>query len=396
MHDFEENAKTYLETLKASRALRHPKNSDIPFKISTRVPVTELNAHLTNRILPRLATVNDYKHYPLLNTDAVLTAEGCKTEMIRRPAEGEICIIDWVTIVMQSSSFDDSMSMAQPHAFLRQNAIVENVSKVLTDILGFGVADQNKAGRNFYQSSYNLQHKAGYICIGGQNETIMICLSGVGCTYGKAGWESHLNAWLRLYAKKARITRIDLAHDDLHGENVSLDWFDDQDTIGGFVAGGRRPTIEKRGNWKRPSGKGRTLYIGSRQSSKFTRIYEKGKQLGDVNSLWVRTEVEYKNRDIFIDFDVLLNPSQFFLASYPCFHIFDDQENALRFERIEKQNLITFDQAMSILKHQYGRYVNFFRDVYQDDKTLLDEITDIENKNYPERIDPLTIPQMSH
>lgn len=316
--------------------------------------------------------------------------------MIRRPAQGEVCVIDWISITMQAYTFDDAKTQEQPHERLRQSALIENVSDVLKDIFGFAVESEKKSGCNFYERSYTLEHDAGFVCIGGQNDTIMICINGTGCTYGKQGWESHFNAWLNLFAREAKITRIDLAHDDLHGDYVSIDWFDMQDDLGGFVCGGRKPNIEKRGNWKRPNGKGRSIYIGSRQSSKLTRIYEKGKQLGDPDSNWLRVEVEYKARDIFIPFDVLLCPSQFFLASYPCFHIFDNQDDVNKFERVEKQNLMTFEQALELVKHQYGRYLYFFRTVYDDDSELLDILTDIENTKVPERIDPLTIPQMSH
>jgi hypothetical protein len=46
------------------------------------------------------------------------------------------------------------------------------------------------------------------------------------------------------------------------------------------------------GDWHRAE-KGRTLYLGSRDSPYFVRIYEKGKQLG-ADPHWVRVEVELK------------------------------------------------------------------------------------------------------
>ncbi|UWT36668.1 replication initiation factor domain-containing protein [Neisseria gonorrhoeae] len=39
---------------------------------------------------------------------------------------------------------------------------------------------------------------------------------------------------------------------------------------------------------------GKTYGIGSRESSKYVRIYEKGKQLGDKTSTWTRFEIEFK------------------------------------------------------------------------------------------------------
>lgn len=399
MTDFDKNAQAYMAGLKAKQDKKLPsKDVVIPFlSVANSVKQVFLNPALDATVLnPVTATAADYKVYPLLNTDGVITADGLQTEMIRRPAEGEKCVIDWLSVTMQAATFENDRTSEQVHESFRQSALIDNVSTVLHDIFGLGIDKENKSGRNFYERSYTLEHNAGFVCIGGQNDTIMISINGVGCTYGKQGWEGHFNAWLNLFCQEPKITRIDLAHDDLYGEYTSIDWFNEQHTIGGFTNGGRPPAVEWRGDWKKPNGKGRSLYVGSRDSSKFTRIYEKGRQLGDKNSLWLRTEVEYKSRDIFIPLDVLTNPSQFFLASYPCFHIFDGQTDVSKFERVEKQNLMTFDQAVEILKNQYGRYLHFFRQVYDDDTALLDLLTDIKNKAVPERIDPLTIPKLSH
>ncbi|HGO8429455.1 TPA: replication initiation factor domain-containing protein, partial [Neisseria meningitidis] len=46
--------------------------------------------------------------------------------------------------------------------------------------------------------------------------------------------------------------------------------------------------------------KGKTYGIGSRESSKYVRVYEKGKQLGDKTSTWTRFEIEFKAKDIVI------------------------------------------------------------------------------------------------
>lgn len=399
MTDFEKNAKVYMAGLKAKQDKQLPsKDVVIPFlSVANSSKQVFLNPALDATVLnPVTATAADYKVYPLLNTCGVITADGLQTEMIRRPADGEKCVIDWLSVTMQAATFENNRTSEQVHESFRQSALIDNVSTVLHDIFGLAIDKENKSGRNFYERSYTLDHNAGFVCIGGQNDTIMISINGVGCTYGKQGWEAHFNAWLNLFCQEPKITRIDLAHDDLYGEYTSIDWFNEQHTIGGFTNGGRPPSVEWRGDWKKPNGKGRSLYIGSRDSSKFTRIYEKGKQLGDKNSLWLRTEVEYKSRDIFIPLDVLTNPSQFFLASYPCFHIFDGQTDVNKFDRVEKQNLMTFDQAVEILKNQYGRYLHFFRQVYDDDTALLDLLTDIKNKAVPERIDPLTIPKLSH
>ena len=42
--------------------------------------------------------------------------------------------------------------------------------------------------------------------------------------------------------------------------------------------------------------KGKTYGIGSRESSKYVRVYEKGKQLGDKTSTWTRLKLNSKQK----------------------------------------------------------------------------------------------------
>lgn len=400
MPTLEENAAKYKDQIRKRLADRQlpAKTVEIPFySVRNSVKQVYLNPALDAAAIdPRTATEDDYNNYSLLCTDAVIRSDGLVTEMIRRPVKGEICIVDWVSVTMQAVTFEDGKTTSQVLEHFRQSAIIENVSKVLDDIFGFGAERENKTGRNFYERSFNLKHDAGFVCIGGQNDTVMIVINGTGCTYGKLGWEGYYHAWLNLFARDFKITRLDLAHDDLYGDYTNIDWFNDQHSKGGFNRGGRPPSCEYRGDWKRPNGKGRTLYIGSRQSSQFCRIYEKGKQLGDPQSGWLRAEVQFGCKDQDINPDALIKPSEFFSIAYPCFAIFEYEGKVNKFERIQKQDEMTWDQAIELVKTQYGRYLHFFRRVFDDDALLLDVLTDIENTEVPERIDPLTIPKMAH
>lgn len=332
-----------------------------------------------------------YKDYPLLHTETVYTDKGLQQVAIRRPAKHECCVIDWVSFTMKTSTFDNLRTQGLEYDSYHDE-IVSQLSDVLQEIFGFKVEKQGSGGRNRYEKHYLLEHDAGFVCIGGQNNTLMVSINGDGCTYGNYGWEADLHAWLNMYAVRGKITRIDLSYDDLTGETISVDWANEQDDINGFNCGGRNPSIEYRGNWKRPDNKGRSLYIGSRKSSKYTRFYEKGKQLGDPTSSWVRCEVEYKSKHLYIPFDVLIYASEFFLASYPCFHVFDNQEKAKKFERIKQDQSISFERAVEITQHQFGRYLYAFRDIVQDDTAVLDMLMPKKNKFYPDRLDRLTIP----
>ena len=58
------------------------------------------------------------------------------------------------------------------------------------------------------------------------------------------------------------------------------------------AAAGRR-NAPKRATGSNQTGLGRTLYIGKRKNGKLLRVYEKGKQLGDPSSPWVRWRLSF-------------------------------------------------------------------------------------------------------
>lgn len=143
-------------------------------------------------------------------------------------------------------------------------------------------------------------------------------------TAGNNGYTEFLSA-----APRAKITRVDLARDFLSGE-YTVDMANTAYDDGEFCSGGRWPSGEHHGNWKRPDGAGRTLYLGKRKSGKFTRIYEKGRQLGDKESPWTRLEVEFKSIDRIVPFDVLLYPGQYLAAAYPALDFLSEAPETYR------------------------------------------------------------------
>lgn len=390
---------------------KKPKMDDIPFYTNEQEDALNQNQitftvdmlSQMNANLPQLSerTRKDkfYHQYPITQVINVVDGDEIKTVIPATPASGEICVIDWLSFTVSDITFDDEKSEKEVSDGLRQSMLIKNLSEVLVSILGFGVGEKLPNGIHFYEASYKLEHNCGLVCIGGQNNTILVMINGVGCTYAKQDWQFNLNAFLNMEAVNPKITRIDLAHDDLQGEYSNVAYFAREYDKGGFSMslGGRKPNIEMRGNWKTPNGKGRTLYIGSSKSPKYCRIYEKGKELGDSNSNWVRTEVEFKAKGQFIPLDVLIKPSNFFLQAYPCFQVFNEHHvTTAKFDRIDKQEMISMSKAVSITKHQFGRFIYAFRREFSKhgltDKDLLDLLTDIENKRYPERLDTLTIP----
>lgn len=153
----------------------------------------------------------------------------------------------------------------------------------------------------------------GAIAKGGeaQRGRWMLQLTGKGCGL-VCDWVS-LRELLEGF--EAKITRVDLAVDFLEGEHTVDDAVDMVDR-GEFTSCGRRPSTSVAGDWL-DQVHGRTLYVGKAQNGKMLRVYEKGRQLGDLDSDWVRFEVQLGNRDRVIPFETLTDCDRFFAGAYP-------------------------------------------------------------------------------
>lgn len=217
----------------------------------------------------------------------VLSGNKPKVMTIRQPAKGQLCIIDWLNITFDIATIGEKYrkqpgQTEEEYLDLCQSAMAE-ISLLLCKILGvkYKITKQNQTGRNFYSYSYEIGENYGVVCIGGQRDTVLIMLNGTGCALAPLGWESYMYDFLTKKAVKPKITRIDLAHDDLKGEYLDVHVLDQLETDGYFHCGGALPSTQHLGDWKYddPYQKGLTLNIGQRSSGKFARFYERGKNL---------------------------------------------------------------------------------------------------------------------
>ena len=268
----------------------------------------------------------------------------------RRTWGGDSAFLDWVNFTTDEVDFMFGM------ALISDEQIIDRVSNKCEQIFGFGITSQRETGANFYKRSYILGENCGMVCHGGQRSTVLVMLSGEGCAAAKEGWEKRLYEFLCKAGPRAKLTRVDLAHDDYIGATYSVDRADADFDAGLFNCGGRHPNHEQRGNWKRRNGKGRTLYIGNRENGKFCRVYEKGRQLGDKHSEWVRIEVEMKSVSRILDFEILLHPGRYLAAAYPAFAwISEHQERILT---TQKKTQITYAAMCDWAKTQLGAFIN--------------------------------------
>lgn len=259
--------------------------------------------------------------------------EGGKAKAIvpRVGYAGNAAFIDWLNFTVGEESFQWEGADSP----VTDDQMIMEVSVVLETIFGFGITARREKGANFYRYSFVLGDALGLVCFGGQRGTVLVSVSGEGCAAAKPDWEWRLKQWLECRAVRARLTRVDLAHDDYAGASYSVDRALADYRAGLMNCGGREPDVETRGNWERPNGKGRTLYVGNRKNGKFLRVYEKGRQLGDAGSEWVRVEVEFKGVDRVIPFDVLLSPGAYLAASYPALAwVSEEQERIKTVQRL--------------------------------------------------------------
>lgn len=248
---------------------------------------------------------------------------------------------------------------------------------------------QAKIGFRGYQSSVELSAfvngetiKLGLVAMGGDSVggTMLVDLSGTGC--------SVVSDWQAVYATMqdldARITRCDLAVDFLHGE-VSIDQVNEMYFSGEFNSGGRIPkrrAIES-GDINTPTGGGRTVEIGRRQNGKMVRAYEKGRQLGNQNSEWLRIEVELHNRDRVIPHDIVLKKSEYFTGAHKALAQFI---NAAA-EKIKTQQ-VQHDTSIEIMTGHmctsYGKLIDQLCIEHNDDAAAI--IAKIRVKGIPNRL----------
>lgn len=306
-----------------------------------------------------------------------------KTIAVRAPSKGQIAVIDQVSFTfsletLESAGFDLLASQDQQ---------VSQISELLESILGYGITNERNSGTDFYRRSFDLG-QFGQVGIGGQNDTALVHLHGLGALKAKHGWEQRLHDFLSHQAIRPKITRIDLAHDDFLGESITVDWALNSWQTGGFTWTGQAPNVEQIGNWLKPSGKGRTFAVGARASGKYCRIYEKGRKEGCSDSPWTRFEVELKSKDRVIPFDCLLDPSSYLAGTYPCAEELYLQANRIKTEK--KTAEYNYEKMIEICKVQMGRQLRFLSNHLNDSDEVLSLVMHPDPLAVPKRLKAIT------
>ena len=249
------------------------------------------------------------------------------------------------------AAFTDWLNVTYPVGTGSPSSFLEAFSKVTQ--ARFGVMTERPGrGLHGWTRSFEFEHGRTLYAIGGQRGTAFLSMSGDGCAL-VPDWP----ALIELFEAQlcGQITRWDGATDDFEGVR-SVDWAVEQYHAGAFRTGGRMPIAHADGDWISPTGKGRTLYVGVRENGKLLRVYEKGKQLGDKDSPWVRWEVEMHNEDRVIPWDVLLAPGRYVAGSYPALSWV--QADACRIRTLRKTDGITYERLVRHARQSVGKLVN--------------------------------------
>lgn len=227
---------------------------------------------------------------------------------------------------------------------------------------GLRVDPELRGFRNFYANHFRVLtpdgDQCGFFAFGGdrQRGTVCVEVTGGGCAHVKA-W-AHVAAVLDTLG--ARITRLDVAHDDFDGVTTLADvirWHAD----GAFNTNGRPPAMNLQG-WD--DGSGKTVYVGKNTGNQQLCVYEKGRQQGardgDPQASWVRWEGRFGSKYRDIPVDVLTDPCAYLLGHYPVLRGWL-RHAALRMRTSKERAAANLHSAVRHAKRQTGALLNLIK-----------------------------------
>jgi DNA relaxase NicK len=263
--------------------------------------------------------------------------------------------------------------------FRQQLDAVEFVRTLAPDS-GLSVETDRKGCRRGYAHHFQILtpegESCGDICWGGERQrgTVSVELTGAGCARVAAS-RPFAEAWghvrCLLETVGAKITRLDIAHDDYEGKRdlaLAVAMYDAGDfkPSGG---GGAQPAMNRQG-WN--DGSGETVYIGKPSGSRQLVVYEKGREQGlrdgDDGVSWVRWEARFFNRDRPVPLDALESPWEFMVGQYPALSWISACMSVIRVA--VKRTKANLAGAIRHCKRQYGALLNLISKNQLDDETI--------------------------
>lgn len=297
--------------------------------------------------------------------------------------------IDWLTVSFK----EDSIFLLDRYPYFDRDEIVKAYSLHFFEIFGFGIDEKMRTkGKYFYEEFYRLGSENavyGHFHIGGkQKDTVLLDLTATGCQAALPDWEKRLYDFLHK-VRRPNITRIDTTKDFFNGEYMPEQAYQDYKN-GLFKVGNNNPKCEKKGTaWENEDFTGKTLTLGTGNSSKMLNVYEKGRQLKQKDSLWVRFEVRHRDlNDNHLPLDMLIDAGAYLFGSYPLLNEEFFKGEVKRTESTVKKLETTLDSRRHYARQQVGKLVLFMRDVgWSAEDIVADLIQDCEPNVYPKGLD---------
>lgn len=218
--------------------------------------------------------------------------------------------------------------------------------------------DELPMGKHGFTHSIRLyvdDQTVGYVAAGSNHGKAMVDLSGQGCF--EVDWE---NASRELSDIDARLTRVDVCVDDFEGEHSVHDVREAYKN-GLFDKRGQRPSSNMFGSWDSgdPRGEGLSYYIGKPGNGLATVSYEKGKQLGNIDSKWVRHECRFgRTGKKELPHDILMRPYDYMRKAYQYFEWVEGWEPVNSTHLHITKETIKLADLVHWAKQSYGKLIN--------------------------------------
>ena len=298
-------------------------------------------------------------------------------------ANDDCAHIDTCSIVFSIDNYEAVSNM-----IVTDSDLLALVSSDWASMVGLKIGERELGKKNFYQNTRALTYcdtedgisvtaSLGFVAWGGNNRTFQVYLNGDGCEHintQSGGWNK-IKAWGENI--RGKLTRTDLAFDDMDGKYFDVRKANQMRLEGMYnnPNGGRTPCFTQFGDWLNndEAGKGLTAGIGSRNSSRYFRIYEKGKEMGDPSSPWVRAELELKSNNFYIPWDVLIEPGKYLAGSCKAMSVVSEERIVMR--NIRKAKIkATIDRMKDVCRHQYGKLINALSELGYSSERIISEL----------------------
>lgn len=277
---------------------------------------------------------------------SVLDADSAHSHHIPSSNTGCISLIDYLTVSVSLLVLGDISRATLGEANKALKHVMPDSSLLASDFEDKGFLGYRYSADIFGPAC---EQPCGKIAFGGNNNTLMISVTGAGCPFlGDLSMLAH-----QLEHLAARITRVDLAFDDFEGEYLDIAWIGQLSQTGFFDSTygqkSRRKKIDDLGTLA-----GCSIYHG-RKGDKELCIYEKGKQLQDARSSWVRCEVRLWSKNRIIPYQVLVNGGAFMRGAFPQLSSFLPIKSSSRSENTKRSTEASARAQAAWLENAAGR-----------------------------------------